>query len=178
MGIPFYGRGWGDKTTSRALVHSTAQNLRNEFGITQIERENGIPKFSYEVVVKVTVYFEDLYSLTSRMEMYNGMGINHIGFWCLGQEDPAIWRYIGTGAVKTTEPVKSAPVKAASSSAEASQFKLNDILRARDAAGLGGLSRAEMESAMNKSFTVNGVTKTFREWQNIINTLYGIGKRW
>jgi hypothetical protein len=112
------------------------------------------------------------------MEMYNNMGISHIGFWRLGQEDTTVWRYIASGAVKTaTAAVKNAPAKPVSIGG-ATQFKLNDILKARDAAGLGGLSNAEMQAAMNKSFTVNGVTKTFREWQNIINSLYGVGKRW
>jgi hypothetical protein len=193
MGIPFYGRAWGDRSTSRALVHSTTQNIRNEFGITEIERENGIPKFTYEVLVKVTVYFEDVYSLTSRMEMYNAMGITRVGFWRLGQEDPGIWRYVGSGSTKPaaakTEALKSVSKPAATPPAPAptptvktvvnidgAQFKLNDILKARDAAGLGGLSRAEMEAAKDKPITVNGVTKTFREWQNIINSSYGVEK--
>ncbi|MDR2521193.1 MAG: glycoside hydrolase [Spirochaetaceae bacterium] len=94
MGIPFYGRGWGDKSTSRALVHSTTEGLRKTNGITEIERENDIPKFKYEVLVTVTVYFEDDHSLATRMKMYQDMGINHIGFWRIGQESAGVWNLV------------------------------------------------------------------------------------
>ncbi|MDR0540526.1 MAG: glycoside hydrolase [Spirochaetaceae bacterium] len=95
MGLPFYGRGWGDKSTSRGLIHSTTERIRKENGIKEVERENGIPKFQYEVVVKVTVYFEDDYSLATRMKMYEDMGIKYIGFWRLGQESTSVWNLIG-----------------------------------------------------------------------------------
>ncbi|MDR0550485.1 MAG: glycoside hydrolase [Spirochaetaceae bacterium] len=94
MGIPFYGRGWGDKSTSRGLIHSTTERIRRENGITQIERENGIPKFKYEVLVTVTVYFEDDYSLAARMKMYEDMGIKYVGFWRLGQESTGVWSLV------------------------------------------------------------------------------------
>jgi spore germination protein YaaH len=95
MGIPFYGRSWANKTTARALIASTTESLMKDYDITAVERENGVPKFTYDTTVNVTVYFEDAYSLAVRMDMYQTAGVDKIGFWRLGQEDTAVWDYIG-----------------------------------------------------------------------------------
>jgi hypothetical protein len=94
MGIPFYGRAWGDKRTSGALIHSTVESYRQEYGAQDFHRVNGIPTFTYDVTVKVTVYYEDEYSLAARMLMYRSQGVQNIGFWCLGQEAAGVWRLI------------------------------------------------------------------------------------
>lgn len=94
MGIPFYGRSWGDKSTSRALIHSTTEWHKEEYGADNFHRVNGIPTFTYDVTVKVTVYYEDEYSLAARMRMYRGQGIRKVGFWRLGQEPPGIWQLV------------------------------------------------------------------------------------
>jgi hypothetical protein len=94
MGIPFYGRGWGDKSTSRALIYSTTEWHKQQYGADDFRRVNGIPTFTYDVNVKVTVYYEDVYSLTARMRMYRNQGVQNIGFWRLGQEPVRVWRYI------------------------------------------------------------------------------------
>ncbi|MDR0638126.1 MAG: glycoside hydrolase [Spirochaetaceae bacterium] len=98
MGIPFYGRSWANKTTARALIASTTDNIMKDNSITEVERENGVPKFTYTTNVKVTVYFEDAYSLAVRMDMYQTSGVDKIGFWRLGQEDTAVWNYVGIKA--------------------------------------------------------------------------------
>ena len=98
MGIPFYGRSWGDKSTSRALIHSTTEWHKKEYGAQNFSRVNGIPTFTYEVTVKVTVYYEDEYSLAARMQMYRGQGVQKIGFWRLGQEPPGIWQLVSVEA--------------------------------------------------------------------------------
>jgi spore germination protein YaaH len=94
MGLPFYGRGWGDTTTSQAYVYTQIERIVNQNNITDIKRENGIPTFEFTVPVKVTAYYDDEYSLSARMEMYRNMGIASVGFWRLGQETPAVWQYI------------------------------------------------------------------------------------
>ncbi|MDR2660366.1 MAG: glycoside hydrolase [Spirochaetaceae bacterium] len=94
MGLPFYGRGWGDKSTSRALIHSTTENLKRDYEVKEVRRVNGIPMFTYEVTVSVTVFYEDEYSLAARMRLYRNQGVQNIGFWRLGQETPKIWRLI------------------------------------------------------------------------------------
>jgi spore germination protein YaaH len=98
MGIPFYGRSWADTSTARALTMSTTDTIMKDRGIGTVQRENGIPKFTYEVNVGVTVYFEDAYSLATRMDMYRNLGVDKIGFWRIGQEDTAVWDYIKISA--------------------------------------------------------------------------------
>ncbi len=94
MGLPFYGRAWGDYNPSRALIHATTESLISEHNVKEIKRENGIPVFEYNKKVNVKVYFEDVFSLTARMDMYQSMGVQKIGFWRLGQETKDVWNYI------------------------------------------------------------------------------------
>jgi spore germination protein YaaH len=94
MGIPFYGRSWANALTARALIASTTDTIIKNQNVERIDRENGIPKFTYSVNVKVTVYFEDAYSIATRMDMYRNMGVNKIGFWRIGQEDTSVWEYL------------------------------------------------------------------------------------
>jgi hypothetical protein len=91
MGIPFYGRAWGDPNPSKAYVYSGIETVLSENKVPEIRRENGIPTFDYEVPVAVKVYYEDAYSLSIRMDMYAAMGINAVGFWRLGQETQTVW---------------------------------------------------------------------------------------
>jgi spore germination protein YaaH len=93
MGLPFYGRAWGDYSPSRALVYSTLEGIFKEKNAT-IYRENGIPVFRYNQDVSIVVYFEDEYSLSDRMEMYKSMNVRSIGFWRIGQETPEIWKIL------------------------------------------------------------------------------------
>lgn len=94
MGLPFYGRAWGDHNPSRALIYSTTEKLIEEQKITNIRRENSIPAFDYNVNVSVKLYYDDEYSLSARMEMYKAMGVRAIGFWRLGQETPKVWNIL------------------------------------------------------------------------------------
>jgi hypothetical protein len=94
MGIPFYGRAWADTSTNRALIYDTAEKLREEHASPERGRENGIPLFTYEVPVTVTVYYEDAYSIAFRQDMYLNQGVANIGFWSLGQEADDTWRYL------------------------------------------------------------------------------------
>ena len=94
MGLPFYGRAWGHTNPSRALVYSTIDSIIKEHQPENIQRENGIPTFEYAIPVLTTVYYEDEYSLSARMEMYKSQGVAAIGFWRLGQETPAVWKLL------------------------------------------------------------------------------------
>ncbi|MDR2149476.1 MAG: glycoside hydrolase [Spirochaetaceae bacterium] len=95
MGLPFYGRAWGFNPNN-AYIYSRIEQLKDENGVSTIEYENGIPTFSYTVPVIVTVYYEDTYSLISRLQIYKEQRINAVGFWRLGQEDPRFWTFIKT----------------------------------------------------------------------------------
>jgi hypothetical protein len=94
MGLPFYGRAWGHVNPSRAYTYSGIETLKEETGVSGVIRTEGIPHFSYEVPVSVTVYYEDDASLSSRMELYRSLGVRAVGFWRLGQENPGIWKLL------------------------------------------------------------------------------------
>jgi spore germination protein YaaH len=94
MGLPFYGRTWGDVNTFRAFFYSGIQRIIAENRVTEIRREQGIPTFTYQVPVTVTVYYEDASSLAARLAMYHAMGVRAAGFWRLGQETPAVWKLL------------------------------------------------------------------------------------
>ncbi|GHV73960.1 hypothetical protein AGMMS49940_12620 [Spirochaetia bacterium] len=93
MGLPFYGRAWGDVGTSMAYTHPQIERIKKENSITTGRRENGIPAFDYKVLVKVTAYYDDIQSLNLRSSIYRDAGVKSIGFWALGQEDPAVWNF-------------------------------------------------------------------------------------
>jgi spore germination protein YaaH len=94
MGIPFYGRAWADSNHHRALIYPTTRRLIETHNVSEIRRVDGIPTFNYNVNIGVTVFFEDVYSLSARMEMYKSMGVRAIGFWRIGQETPRIWNIL------------------------------------------------------------------------------------
>ena len=97
MGLPFYGRAWASPNHAQAYVYTGIERIINENNVREIRRENGIPTFDYQLPVLVKAYYEDEYSLSTRMEMYRSMGIAAIGFWRLGQETPEVWKLIKIG---------------------------------------------------------------------------------
>jgi hypothetical protein len=94
MGIPFYGRTWGDERTNRAFFRSGIERIKREQGIKDVRHENGIPTFTYTLPVTVTVYYDDEYSISARLAMYASVGVKLVGFWRLGQESPAMWKLV------------------------------------------------------------------------------------
>jgi spore germination protein YaaH len=94
MGLPFYGRTWGNVNPNRAFFHSGIERIKRENNVDRINRRDGTPMFTYEVAVTVTAFYEDEYSLSKRLEIYRNMGVQSVGFWCLGQETPLIWELL------------------------------------------------------------------------------------
>ena len=89
---------WGNVSLNREFYFSGIQRImrENNVQIDDIKREDGIPTFTYEIPsVTVTGYYEDVHSLSIRLNRYKGAGVRAVGFWCLGQEDPRIWSYLG-----------------------------------------------------------------------------------
>jgi hypothetical protein len=91
MGMPLYGRTWGSFNPFRAFFYSGIERIRGENAVAAAERENGVPCFSYETAVTVTVYYEDVWSLALKGSLYRDLGVAAVGFWSLGQEDPRVW---------------------------------------------------------------------------------------
>lgn len=94
MGLPFYGRTWTDKPHSGAWYFSGANRVMRQNNVKNVEYEDGIPKFSYTAQVNVTGYFNDAYSLVELSRFYENSGIQNLGFWRIGQEDPSFWEWI------------------------------------------------------------------------------------
>ena len=94
MGLPFYGRGWSTDDTAGAYRYPTIEKLQNTHQISQILRENDIPSFEITKEVTYKFYYDDLLSLTTRMDMYKSSGVQNIGFWRVGQEGTDIWNYV------------------------------------------------------------------------------------
>ncbi|MDR2404216.1 MAG: glycoside hydrolase [Spirochaetaceae bacterium] len=108
MGLPFYGRTWGNVQVFRAFFFSGIERIKEENKVRDIRREGGIPTFTYEIPTTVTVYYEDAYSLSTRLDLYRSMGVRSAGFWSLGQETPAIWSLI-TLSGRQTLPDRNIP---------------------------------------------------------------------
>lgn len=96
MGMPFYGRAWGDKNPAGAYKFSSALRVIEEKGILLERDHEGIPFFSFSETVNVVLFFDDAESIWRRARVYCDDGIGGIGFWRLGQEDPAVWSVFRT----------------------------------------------------------------------------------
>ena len=94
MGVPFYGRTWTKETTSGAWYYTGANRVMTENGVRTVNYENDIPTFSYKTEVNVTGYFNDIHSLLTLCRLYEGMNVQNIGFWRIGQEDPDFWNWL------------------------------------------------------------------------------------
>ena len=97
MGLPFYGRAWGETNPSKAYKYSALAELMAAKGIAEIARSNEIPFFEYLETVKVRVFYEDAHSILTRSRLYQKASVRHIAFWRLGQEDPLIWASLASG---------------------------------------------------------------------------------
>lgn len=95
FGLPFYGRIWGNKSVKQALAFNGMNRTAHENNVVTIERERGVPHYKYTVEVEVEGWYEDAYSNVERSRMYKNKGYNCIAFWRMGQEDVAVWEWIG-----------------------------------------------------------------------------------
>ncbi len=96
MGLPFYGRTWGDFTTNKAYYFSGINRLMSENNIHKVQREDGVPYFSFKKEIEITGYFEDEKSLVERTKLYKDLGIKNLAFWRVGQEDREYWNWLKT----------------------------------------------------------------------------------
>ena len=94
MGLPFYGRAWADKNPAKAYKHSGVTQLRAEKALETVNRDREIPFFEYQETVNVRVFYEDVSSLSYRLQLYGNASVDKVAFWRLGQEDTAVWTYL------------------------------------------------------------------------------------
>jgi len=94
MGVPFYGRTWAEKASAGAWYFSGVNRILTENKVKTITYEDDIPSFEFEDRVQVKGYFNDVYSLLALCRLYEGMQVQNIGFWRIGQEDPEFWNWL------------------------------------------------------------------------------------
>ncbi|MCR4580224.1 MAG: glycoside hydrolase [Treponema sp.] len=94
MGLPLYGRTWASETTAGAWYFSGANRIMTEHGVEEVEYEDEIPTFKYTAQVEVTGYFNDISSVLAIGRAYQEMGIQKMGFWRIGMEDPELWNWV------------------------------------------------------------------------------------
>ncbi|MDR0568866.1 MAG: glycoside hydrolase [Spirochaetaceae bacterium] len=94
MGLPFYGRSWGNWNPGQAYIYSTVQRIKDEQRITEVSRDKGVPYFVYTAPITATVYYEDDYSIANRLELYRSLGVRGVGFWRIGQESLTVWNQV------------------------------------------------------------------------------------
>ena len=56
--------------------------------------DNGIPTFTLSKEVTFRFYFDNAWSLSKRLKMYETAGVKGVSFWRFGQEDSDIWKLI------------------------------------------------------------------------------------
>lgn len=94
MGLPFYGRSWASEKTATAWYYSGAMRLMRENNVEEFCYKGGIPYAKLCMNVDVELYFDDAYSLVRRLKEYESLGVKRAAFWCMGQEDKEVWKWI------------------------------------------------------------------------------------
>lgn len=97
LGMPFYGRCWGDSNAASAYKHSSTLKLLAEKGAVIGRDEEGIPYAQFSVQVNYILHYDDAFSTRRRGEIYRRAGVIMVGFWRLGQEDADIWKMLRIG---------------------------------------------------------------------------------
>lgn len=91
MGIPLYGRVWQSKEVAMALKYFQTLDLWKAHPSPLKRDEDGTPHFEFQDSVNATVYFEDMQSLTNKLDHYQKAGIPSVAFWRHSQGPAALW---------------------------------------------------------------------------------------
>ena len=96
MGISLYGRTWlSVPYRAQAWYRSGIERIKRENGITEVKRDAfGVPSFTFKETGTITGWYDDTTSLKVKFKMYKDIGVNRIGFWRLGFEEPELWKEI------------------------------------------------------------------------------------
>lgn len=96
MGMPLYGRIWGSESVKGAFGFNGMNRLAHEHNVVKIEREDGVPHYTYKAEVTVTGWYEDAHSILERSRMYVNKGFTNAALWRMGHEDSAVFEWIGS----------------------------------------------------------------------------------
>jgi spore germination protein YaaH len=96
VGLPFYGRIWQLDSVARATRHADLAEILAQPGVElRRDAERG-HRYTFRREVRAEGWFEDADSLHAKLGAAQRMGIERVGFWRLGQEDPRLWSRIET----------------------------------------------------------------------------------
>lgn len=98
-GIPLYGYDWPQGESAKGLTYTDVQQLQATYQIEpQWDADEGSWHFTYrdEEGQAHDVWYEDARSFQAKKDLYEQMGIVHLAFWRLGNEDGKAWAEILT----------------------------------------------------------------------------------
>lgn len=95
MGIPLYGRGWQSPSLARAYKNSEiVEELLNKKIRSQWDPATG-GTYSFTDTVTITVHYETMQSLETKVNFYRKGAIRGLAFWRIGQEPEGFWAQLG-----------------------------------------------------------------------------------
>ncbi|MDD7793387.1 glycosyl hydrolase family 18 protein [Clostridium sp. 'White wine YQ'] len=102
LGTAAYGYDWSSKGSNSygaAEIYNLAQKYNTSIKWDSVSQS---PYFTYKDSTGVihTVWFENSYSVSFKLDLVNKYDLAGIGIWRLGQEDPAYWTSIKTKLVR------------------------------------------------------------------------------
>jgi len=101
MGLPFYGRSWQNEDFSKAYKFSSVEKLLQDNRLSVRQTPEGIPYALFTKKIKVSLFFENVPSVLTKLHIYRHSSIQNVAFWRIGQENPEIWSFISShGATK------------------------------------------------------------------------------
>ncbi len=93
MGLPLYGREWGDEGYSRSLRWPQVNELMDrDDAVIEYSLDEGF-KVMYKENMKNTFYFDDIKATRQKLTMYSDY-TEGVGFWRLGMESEGLWNII------------------------------------------------------------------------------------
>jgi spore germination protein len=96
MGLPLYGRAWQVESLAQALTWDQTQRVLKQLGRIPSRAEDGTPFFEYEQPATLKVYYEDVQSLSEKLNLYHDLGVQAVAFWRVGQGPQTLWQKVET----------------------------------------------------------------------------------
>lgn len=91
MGVPLYGRAWQEKNHHRAYKYSTIQEIVREKKVEPLASSEKGLFTTYEEIVKIFLYFDDITSITDKLRLYKDKNVQGVSFWRIGYGPKDLW---------------------------------------------------------------------------------------